>query len=400
MAATKLVREGKPDEALAQIRKVAASHPEWPAPMLILARMHFASGQSDRGRVLLEDASAESPDDPSVALTFAAIDLAEGRRHNAKLNADHALVLASKLKDPSQIPPVVRDAQKILAGVAETRKDWASARDHLVAALASEPKDGATRQALGRVLFKIGDLDGAYRELTAATKDAPALDPPDLTMAQLHARSGDEAKAIEWFDRAIKNQPKAARPRIAYALWLLEQGKPEAAKPLADEAAALEPEAKEPRKLRGLIAFHLRDLPVAEAIYESLLKDTPTDPGTANYLALCLVDQQDRAKRLKGLQLAENLARQLPRSPEILATLGHAHDRNGHPQDAEINLRAAVSSGRAAPDTAYFLARVLADRGKPDEARKLLVAAIGQTGLFAYRKEANDLLKTLPAPPR
>lgn len=396
-AAARLVRDGKPDEALLLVRKAAEAHPEWPSPLLILARMHFASGQSDRGRATLEEAAAENPDDPSVALTFAAIDLAEGRRHDAKLNADLALEMAPKIKDAAQGPAIVRDARKILATVAETRQDWPSARDQLLAVLGIEPKDGATRQNLARVLFRMGKNDDALRELTTASKDVPALEPPDVAMAMLYARSGDPKGATEWFDRALKAQPKSARPRISYALWQVDQGRPQVAKSLADEAAAVEPESKEARKVRGLVAFHLRDLATTETIYEALHREAPDEVGITNLLALSLVDQQDKAKRARGLQLAEALARQYPRSAEILATLGHAHDRNGHPQDAEINLRAAVSGGRAAPDTAYFLARVLADRGRADEARKLLVAATSQRSAFAYRKEATDLLNSLPA---
>jgi hypothetical protein len=47
-------------------------------------------------------------------------------------------------------------------------------------------------------------------------------------------------------------------------------------------------------------------------------------------------------------------------------------------------------------DIAYYLARVLAEKGRNDDARKLLQSAIGLPGAFAHRKDAEALLKTLP----
>ena len=157
----------------------------------------------------------------------------------------------------------------------------------------------------------------------------------------------------------------------------------------------LDPASKEAQKIRGLIAWHLRDLAAAEQIFELLHRDAPADPVTANLLALALVEQEDAAKRSRGLQLAEVNTVQFPRSHDAMATLGWALYRAGRLDQAEQKLRAAVSGVRTTPDIAYYLARVLADKGRTDDARKLLESATKLPGAFAHRDDAATLLKTL-----
>jgi uncharacterized protein HemY len=147
--------------------------------------------------------------------------------------------------------------------------------------------------------------------------------------------------------------------------------------------------------VQGLIAWHLRDLNGAEAILEPLHREVPADSSVANLLALALLDQSDKAKRSRGLQLAEVNAAQFPRSAEIVATLGWGLYRAGQLEQAEQKLRAAITGGRTTLDIAYYLARVLAEKGQTDNARQLLQSATSLPGAFAHRDDANSLLKTL-----
>jgi Flp pilus assembly protein TadD len=214
----------------------------------------------------------------------------------------------------------------------------------------------------------------------------------------LQSNKGDIKKAEEWFDYARKVEPKNARVRVARAAWLLDQGRAADARAEVDEALKLDPALNEAQKVRALVAWHLRDLAAAETILEPQHRDAPADSAVANLLALALIEQNDAAKQSRGLQLAEVNALQFPRSPEVLATLGWALYRAGRLDDAEQKLRTAVAGGRATPDIAYFLARILADKARTDDARKLLQSATTLPGAFAHRDDANSLLKKLNAP--
>jgi tetratricopeptide (TPR) repeat protein len=395
-AAARKVREGRHDEALGLIREQAPRHPDWPPPPLMLARLLFAAGQGVPARRALERAAVEAPGHPEVYLTFGSLALAEGRLNDARLNFEAAMALiGSGQWDAGRARLFRRESLSGLASVAEAREDWPTARDRLHAWLELEPENGPARQRLGAVLFRLDRPEEAFAALQRAVKDAPTLEPAAVTMARLWAQRGDQKKAEEWFDRARELVPSSARVRIARAAWLFDQGRAEAARPVIEEALKLDPTSHDARRMQGLIALHLRELAAAERILESLHHDAPADLAAADLLALCLVEQDDAAKRSRGLQLAEADARQSPGSHGALATLGWAHYRSGHLDEAERLLRAAVQGVRTSPDIAYFLARVLADKGRTDDARNLLRSATNLPGAFAHRADARSLLESL-----
>lgn len=392
------VREGRNDEALAMIREQAAQHPEWPPAPLILARILMAADQGAPARQALERASAEAPGHPAVYLLLGNVAIADGRFSDARLNFDRALTLTSGEKARWGADRARAFRIEAIAGLAtadERREDWAAARNDLAALLEIEPKNGPARQRLGAMLFRLGRTDDAFEALKQAVADAPQLEPAAVSMARLAAQKGDTKKAAEWFDRAVKAEPKSVRVRLARAGWLLDLGRPSDARAETDEALRLDPKSNDVQRLRGLIAWHLRDLAGAEAILEPLHREAPADLAAANLLAICLVEQDDPAKKSRGLQLAEADARQAPRSHELMATLGWARFRSGQVETAEQALRAAVQGARVSPDIAFYLSSVMAARGQADDARKLLQTAIALPGAFAHRDDARGLLKTL-----
>ncbi len=394
--AVQKIREGRNDEALALIREKAAKHPEWPPAPLMLAQILFRAGQAVPGRHYLERAAVEASKHPEVYLTFGRLAMGEGRFSDAHLNFENALGLIAAGKwDAEKARGFRRDALSGLAAAAEGQEEWKTAETQLTAWLELDPKNGQARQQLASVMFRLGKTDEAFNTLKQAVVDTPALEPAAISMGRLFNQKGDEKKAEEWFDYAVKLEPASSRVRIARAGWLLEKGRTPVARTEADEALKIDPKSQDAQRIKGYIAWHLRDLAGSEAVLEPLHRELPGDGGTANLLALALVEQDDPVKRARGLQLAEANARQNPRSQDVVATLGWAHYRSGHLDQADQFLRAATQGGRMSPDVAYYLARILADKGKTDEARGLLQRATNHPGAFAHRDDATSLLKTM-----
>ena len=278
--------------------------------------------------------------------------------------------------------------------MAEARLDWSTAREHLLAWLETDPKNGPARQRVGRALFALGKPDEAFRQLQQAATDDPKLEPAGVSMGLLYGQKGDAAKAAEWFGYARKADPKSVAARLGYARWLLDQGRPDEARPVADEAAChragLEGRRAAPRaprlaspRLRGGRAG-VRGAAPRRAGRRPDRRPPGACPGRAG-----------RPRQEGGaLQLALANARQAPKSAESLATLGRAHYRLGHLDEAERCSAPRPPAARPA-DTAYFLARVLADRGRKDEARGILQKVTALPGSFAYRAERRALLASL-----
>lgn len=389
------VRERKIDEALELIREEAKKHPEWAPPRLILARLLIGTDQATLGRRILEQAAAETPDHPEIYVTLGALALGDGRISDARLNFDNLLKLAESGRFTDvQKRAFRREVFAGLAAVAESRADWNGVLVQLGRWLELDPKNGQARSRMGRALFQLGKSDEAFKELAQAVKDAPNLEPAGVWMGWLYSQRGDTAQANKWFDNAIKAEPQNPRPRIAYASWLLDQGRATDARATLEQALRLAPDSPNARRLKALADWYLGDLKGAEAILDPLHRDLPTDLSVTNLLALTLIDQDEPTKRARGLKLAEDSA-QSSRSMEILATLGWGHYRMGHLDQAEQALRSAVSSMRTTPDIAYFLARVLFDKGNRADARKLLESATKQPGAFAHRDDAGSLLKAM-----
>jgi len=390
------IREGHSDQALALIRELATKHPEWPPAAFILSRLLFAANQPVPARRALDQAAGDAPGHPAAFIALAGLALADGRVSDAQLNLEHARVLTDAGKwNAEQTLGFRRDILSGLASVAEARDDGKTAERHLREWLELEPRNAQARYRLGGVQFRLGKPDEAFASLQQAVKESTSLEPAAVAMARLYSQKGDVKKAEEWFDYAIKLEPKNARTHLARAAWLLDLGRVKIASSGVDEALKLDPSSKDAQRLRGLVAWHLRDLSSAEAILQPLLRDTPNDRVAADLLAVVLVEQEDPVKRARGLQLAENTAKKNPQSHEAMAIFGWAHYRAGHLDQADRLLRAAVQGVRTTPDVAYYLARVLADQGRADDAMDLLKSATKLPGAFAHRDDANALLESL-----
>lgn len=388
--------KGQVDEAYKLLQEAAKKNPSLRPPKLMLALLFLNSKEGvQQGRNLLKQAISENPEDPRCFFDNAQVAMSDGRLSDAILNCEVALKLSAADRwTADQKKEVQTSARKILAGAFEQRRDWAAARTHLNALLDIE-KNGQLRQRLARALFFLDKADDAYQELQQAVKDDPTLDPPTVYMAQLWSMKNDSKMARDWFEKSIKAEPNNLRVHLSYCNWLLQQNETPQAKLHAEAAAKIDANSIDVLKAQGLIARMEKNLANAENYFRRVLNEAPSDLFAANQLALVLVDQSNQNQRSRGVQLAEVNARQFPRNAEALATLGYAYYRTGNIDEAAKSLQAAVSPGQMAADTAYYLALLVNEKDKADDAVKLLDQALQSKGLFVYRSEAQSLFDKL-----
>jgi tetratricopeptide (TPR) repeat protein len=283
--------------------------------------------------------------------------------------------------------------------VAESRKQWDTAQRHLTGWLELDPDNASARQRLGIVLFQLGKQQEALAEFREAKKlDAKAVH-PELAMARLYddAKQRDTAKKL--IEQAVKSAPEDPAVLLATAQWYVGQNDLPAATANADNALRIDPKSLEAKVVRGAIARVARDYKTAEKFFNDAHVQSPGNFPASNSLALVLVENDDKESRQRALEMAEaNVAMHRDGSPQqanALTTLAWVYYKLGRREDAEKILSQISQNNQLTTDGAYYVAKLLVDRGEKDRARKILEDVLSNEAMFATRADAVDLLATL-----
>lgn len=394
-------KEGKFDDALKALQAAAKANPAMSPPRLILSRWFLETERGSQARVMLEQAAAEDPLHPEILLTNGNYALNEGRITDTVLNCSAALEAANSPRwDAETKKRFQREARLGLIAAFDRRGDFASAKTHLIALLEADPKNAELRKQLATANFLLNRPDDAFTDFQTAFKDDSTQNPPELAMALLWNGKLDFTKADEMFQKAAKAYPNAAKVHRAYANYLLDRGRVDTAKTHLAAAQQLEPTARDTKAIAGLMARYTKDYIAAAQIFEELVRDHPTFDFATACLALVLAESSDPNQKRRSVELAEVYVQRNSRLADAYAVYGYCLLKNNRLADAEKALATATQGGRANPDTAYFLARLLAEKGKPEEAHKLLTEAVANPAPFVYRKDAEalaaELAKKLP----
>ena len=389
-------KAGKFDDALKSLQAAAKTNPALGLPKVVLSQWFLQAGAGEQARLALEQAAAENPNHPHVLLTNGSYALREGRITDTILSCSAALAATSDPGlDAESKKRYQREARLGLVKAYEIRGNQAEVRTHLTALLDTDPRNAQLRQSLARANFVLDRPDDAFADLKTAFKDDPTLDPPELVMAQLWTGKHDFAKADEWYAKAVAGHGNSAKVHRGLGAYSLDRGRVETAKLHLAAAQKIEPNARETKALAGYLARYTKDYATATTVFEELVKDHPSFGFAAVHLALVLAESGDANGKRRAVELAEVYAKQNARESEAHAVLAYCLLKAGRADDAEKVARSAVALGALSPDAAYFIAKVLADRGTVEESQKLLKAACESKAGFVHRKDAETLLAEL-----
>ena len=186
------------EEALRTYTQTTDADPTSPLLCVQVAQKLFSLGRFEPAAVLLENASLRAPLDAAIKTMLGEICERCDRLDDAERHARDALAL-----DAAHVK-----AFRLLAHVHRRRGDLSSARELLVQQLrrTTGPEDWRLRQELAAVLDRLGEFDGAMRELILAKEqlrpfatlfleEARALRARQLEVAE-HLKASDLAA---WF---------------------------------------------------------------------------------------------------------------------------------------------------------------------------------------------------------
>jgi len=384
----------------ALLERARSNNPKLPPPGVMMSVLWLGVNQLPQARAELDETVIKFPGDPEPYLMLGDLAFQERRI----VDADVLFAKASQLTGAfAENAKRKRDFEiRCHAGssaVAESRKQWETARRHLDGWLELDPDNASAHQRLGIVLFQLGKSAEALASFREAKKlDAKAVQ-PELAMARLYDDAKQRDTARKLIEQAIKSAPQDPAVLLAAAQWYVSQNDLPAATANAETALKIDAKSLEAKVVRGAIARVARDYKTAERFFNEAHVQSPGNFPAGNSLALVLIEADDKESRQRALEMAEaNVAMHREGSPHqvnALTTLAWVYYKLGRREDAEKILAQITQNNQLTTDGAFYVAKLLVDRGERDRARKILEEVLANEALFPTRADAVDLLATL-----
>ncbi|MFM8495376.1 MAG: tetratricopeptide repeat protein [Planctomycetia bacterium] len=388
------------DGCRAILERVKSNNPKLPPPGVMMAMLWLSVNQLGPARAELEDCVIKFPKDPEPYLMMGDLAFQDRRVTDADMLFREATRLAGEYTENAKRK---RDfdirCNAGSAAVAEARKQWELAQKHLQAWIDLDPDNASAHQRMGIVLFQLSKPTESLEQFREAKKLDQKAVQPELAMARLYDDSKKRDTAKKLIEAAIKEAPKDPAVLLAAAQWYLGQNDLERAKAISEDALKLDAKSLEGRVVRGAIARVARDYATAEKFFYDAHVQSPGNFPASNSLALVLIESDDKDSRQRALEMAEaNVAMHRENSPQqvnALTTLAWVYYKLGRREDAEKILAQITQNNALTTDGAYYVAKLLSDRGEKDRARKILEEVLANEPMFATRPDAVDLLAKL-----
>ena len=367
------------DGCRAILERARNNNAKLPPAGVMMAMLWLNVNQLQPARAELEQTTAKFPADPEAYLMLADLAFQDRRVTDSAVLFERATLLTTAFEEnPKRKRDFEIRCNAGTAAVAEAREQWADARKSLEAWIALDPDNAGAH-------FRLGN-------------DANALQ-PELALARLYDEDGKKDVAKKWIESAMKSAPDDSAVLLAAAQWYLGQSDLDTAQAIADQVLTKDAKSLDGKIVRGVIARVARDYPTAVKFFNDAHLQSPGNFAASNSLALVLVESEDKESQQRAVEMAEaNVARYRENSPQqvnALTTLAWVYYKLGRREDAEKILDQIARNNALTSDGAYYVAKLLSDRGEKDRAKTILEEVLTNEAVFATRPDAVDLLKTL-----
>jgi tetratricopeptide (TPR) repeat protein len=267
--------------------------------------------------------------------------------------------------------PLQADAREALqraaALVREGRLDEAEAQARLALA---DPETGAVaRSVLGTIRFQQGRLDDSRRFLEEAVALDANLVGAHLSLARIYALKGEPARALETFDRLLKQQPDSLAALQQAAVLAESQHELERSLSYWLRAKKLVPDDPDVLLGFGRVCLRMDLLDDAEPALTRSAALRPDNTASQYALAAAKIGKRDfDAARV----LLERLVSRTPADAQLQYGLGAILYTQGRLDEAVARLQESVRLQPAQLASHHYLALAARDQSKPAEATAIL----------------------------
>ena len=310
-------------------------HPTEKANRIRLAQYYARLNRVDDAEKVLRDGVKDLPDEREMKTTLVQF-LAERRSREAAEAELQQLIAASPKdfdlkfalakfyeqgKDTAKAEGVLRDvisaagldgpglaARDALATMRVQQNDLPAAEKLVGEVLAKSPRDNDALILRGNIALGKKDPKTAIADLRSVLRDQPNAVGVMRSLARAHLANGEPALAEETIRRAVEANPTDIGARTDLTELLVQLGKADQAKPVADELVKQQPNNVTGIDLQFRIAMAMKDYGAAQTAAEALVTVQPKQ-GLGYYYLAGIADtkgQVDDAVRLyfKALEVS------------------------------------------------------------------------------------------------
>lgn len=392
-------RNGDTESALEFLKSAKAKYPKLPPVEVILAKMYFAVRNANAikaGRILLERTIVNDPKDPEAYLL-----LADQAFVNRRITEAFALF--------ELVDPLVQEfsgnskrkqdfSVRLLAGraaVAESRQQWEEALIWLKKWVDLAPENAAGHQRLGSTLFHLKKPKEALQSLRKSRELNAQVPHPYVALGRLFSRDGDNEKAYVAFSKAYEEDKKDVKVAQAFAEWLIQQDKLDEAQKIAEAMVAKTPDSISALMMDGIVAQMQRRDDHAIQTMTKILNLDPSHFIATDMLSLLLIESEQASEQDRALRYAQMNSQRFPENARANVTRAWILHRMGREAEFKEALQ-KLGRSQVPIDSAFLIAKIMAEQGKNDAAIQELERLLKQKGqLFVSRREAEALLTKL-----
>jgi predicted Zn-dependent protease len=292
-------QDGRYDEALSRMDKLAVRHPENVVLQFERAMILIDASRADAAEAALRKVTSDRPDFYDAQRVLGRLLLDRAGADRQKIDAALSHLQAAFKINPDDIGTGMAVAQILLS---TNRTD--EAENVLSLLLERAPDQRALNYTYAQVLTKLGRGDESKQYLERAVQVDPTFGPAIMQLIDIYQKENDWNKAADLMQPLIKEDPMNLDLQRQQAFFYLRAGLPEKAR--TSFKALVEADPKDTRSLFYL-AEALNDLDQfeeANKIYQKLLEKTPDDPDLLASFGLSQIGQRkfdDAAKTFATL---------------------------------------------------------------------------------------------------
>lgn len=305
--------DGRFDEALAKIDKLAAKNPDNAVLQYERAMILIDSSRVDEAESVLRKVTAAKPDFYDAQRMLGRIIIDRAGSDRSKVDDALAHLQAAFKVYPDDLATGMAVAQILL-----NTGRWADSEKVLATMLERAPDQRAINFMYGQVLTKLGRGDESRQYYERAVEVDPTFGPAVQQLVEIYEQQNEFARAAAVLQPLIAEDPVNVELQRRQAYLYLRAG--EAEKARAALKTLVDADPKDARSLFYLAEAYndLEQYAEADKIYRKLLEMTPDDPDVLASYGLSQIGQHKFDEATKTFEAMQKLP-ELPDNLQVLA---------------------------------------------------------------------------------